>query len=272
MFKIALVVFRECLEIAILLGIILAITKRVEKSRIYIITGIMIGTILVAFFSFFTRPISLSLGGMGDEVFSSFVILLTIGLISWTIIWIQWYEEMSKQNPGDLSNKISCNNASYTMIVSIVASVVLQEGIAMAILVYSISSVEIINSNSYILGVIIGMASGLMFGIVIYLGLIKLSNRQYVILRISSILLMLIAAGFAAEAAGIMTSCGIITVMTDRVWDSSWLITDRSVLGRLLNMTTGYIAKPNELQVIFYVCTIFIINLLIQINARYGKS
>ena len=55
MFKIALVVFRESLEIAILLGVILAITKRIEKSRLYIITGIMAGTTLVAFFSFFSQ-------------------------------------------------------------------------------------------------------------------------------------------------------------------------------------------------------------------------
>ena len=270
MFKIALVVFRESLEIAMLLGIILAITKRIEKSRLYIITGIMAGTTLVAFFSFFTRSVSLSLGGMGDEVFTSCIMFLTTGLISWTIIWMQSYGEMIKQNPGTLSDKINGSNVIYIMLILVVTSFVLEEGVAMVILIYSISLVETINSNSYILGVIIGMVSGVILGITIYLGLIKLSNQQY-ILRISSILLMLIAAGFAAEAAGIMASAGIVTILTERVWDSSWIITDRSVLGTLLHRTTGYIARPNELQIICYVCTIVIINILTYINAKYRK-
>lgn len=270
MFKIALVVFRESLEIALLLGVIMAVTKQIEKSKIYTITGVMIGAVLAAFFAFFTRSISVSFGGMGDEVFSAFIILLTVVLISWTIIWMQGYGARVKRNLGELSDKISSGNANYIMLVLIVAATILREGIEMIILVYSISSVETINSNSYILGVIIGMSSGFIVGIVIYLGLVKLTNQQY-IFRICSVLLMLIAAGFAAQAAGIMTSAGIVTIMTDRVWDSSWLVADRSVWGRLLNMTTGYIARPNGLQVIFYTGTIIIINLLIQIKARYSK-
>ncbi len=270
MFKIALVVFRESLEIALLLGVILAVTKQIEKSRIYVITGFMLGTVLAAFFAFFTRSISVTFGGMGDEVFNSFIILLTVALISWTIVWMQGYGAKVKRNLGELSEKISSGNTNQVMLILVVALTILREGIEMIILVYSISSVETIDSNSYILGVIIGMTSGFIFGIVIYLGLIKLANQHYV-LRISTILLMLIAAGFAAEAAGIMTSSGIITVMSDRVWDSSWLVADRSVAGRLLNMTTGYIARPNGLQVTFYVCTIIIINFLIQIKARYNK-
>lgn len=271
MFKIALVVFRECLEIALLLGVILAVTKQLEKSRIYIIAGVMLGTVSAALFAFFTRTISISFSGMGDEIFNSGVILLTVVLIGWTIVWMQGYGIKIKRHLNDLSVKISSGDSSYIMLVLIVAATILREGMEIILLVYSISSVEIIDANSYLLGLIIGMVSGLTLGIVIYLGFIKLANQQY-IFRISSILLMLIASGFAAEAAGILTSSGIITILPDQLWDSSWLISDKSIYGKFLNMITGYIAKPNGLQVVFYICTLGLINIFIQIKIRCTKN
>ncbi|WP_341751323.1 MULTISPECIES: FTR1 family protein [unclassified Candidatus Tisiphia] len=270
MFKIALVVFRECLEIALLLGVILAVTKQLEKSRIYIIAGVMLGTVSAALFAFFTRSITVAFSGLGDEIFNSGVILLTVALIGWTIVWMQGYGIKIKQNLNDLSVKISSGDSSYIMLVLIVAATILREGMEIIILVYSISSVEIIDSNSYLLGLIIGIVSGLTLGVIIYLGLIKIVNQQY-IFRISSILLMLVASGFAAEAAGILSSSGIITILSDQLWDSSWLISDRSIYGKFLKMITGYIARPNGLQVVFYVCTLGLINILIQIKIRHTK-
>lgn len=270
MFKIALVVFRECLEIALLLGVILAVTKQLEKSRIYIIAGVMLGIVSAALFAFFTRSITVAFSGLGDEIFNSGVILLTVALIGWTIVWMQCYSIKIKQNLNDLSVKISSGDSSYIMLVLIVAATILREGMEIIILVYSISLVEIIDSNSYLLGLIIGIVSGLTLGVIIYLGLIKIVNQQY-IFRISSILLMLVASGFAAEAAGILSSSGIITILSDHLWDSSWLISDRSIYGKFLKMITGYIARPNGLQVVFYVCTLGLINILIQIKIRQTK-
>ncbi|WP_342279040.1 FTR1 family protein [Candidatus Tisiphia endosymbiont of Myopa tessellatipennis] len=271
MFKIALVVFRECLEIALLLGVILAVTKQLEKSRIYIIAGVMLGTVSAALFAFFTRSITVAFSGLGDEIFNFGIILLTVALIGWTIVWMQGYGIKIKQNLNDLSVKISSGDSSYIMLVLIVAATILREGMEIIILVYSISSVEIIDSNSYLLGLIIGIVSGLTLGVIIYLGLIKIVNQQY-IFRISSILLMLVASGFAAEAAGILSSSGIITILSDQLWDSSWLISDRSIYGKFLKMITGYIARPNGLQVVFYVCTLGLINILIQIKIRHTKA
>jgi high-affinity iron transporter len=270
MFKIALVVFRECLEIALLLGVILAVTKQLEKSRIYIIAGVMLGTVSAALFAFFTRSITVAFSGLGDEIFNSGVILLTVALIGWTIVWMQGYGIKIKQNLNDLSVRISSGDSSYIMLVLIVAATILREGMEIIILVYSISSVEIIDSNSYLLGLIIGMVSGLTLGVIIYLGLIKIVNQLY-IFHISSILLMLVASGFAAEAAGILSSSGIITILSDQLWDSSWLISDRSIYGKFLKMITGYIARPNGLQVVFYICTLGLINILIQIKIRHTK-
>lgn len=268
MFKIALIVFRECLEISLLLGIILAVTKQIEKSRLYIIAGIMLGVVCASLFAFFARKISLSFGGIGDELFDSGIMILITFLLSWTIVWMQGYGTQVKQHIDNLSTKINEGAGSHIMIVFLVASTILREGAEIIILVYSISSVETISSNVYLQGVIIGALGGFLLGLIIYFGLIKIANQKY-IFKTSTILLMLIAGGFAASAAGILTSSGFIMFLSDQLWDSSWLIADRSMTGKILHIVTGYIARPNGLQVIAYFSTILLINILIQIKLKY---
>lgn len=271
MFTIALIVFRECLEISLLVGIILAVTQHIEKSRIYIIAGGMLGVVCASIFAFFTRKLSLSFGGIGDELFDSGIMILITILLSWTIIWMQGYGTKVKQHIHNISTKIHEGNASYLMLVFLVASTILREGAEIIILVYSISSVKTITSNNYIQGLIIGATSGFLLGIIIYFGLIKIANQKY-IFKISTVLLMLIAGGFAASAAGILTSSGLVMFLSDQVWDSSWLVADRSMIGKILHIVTGYIARPNSLQVLAYFTTILLINIFIQVRLRYSKN
>ena len=58
MIKLAIVVFRECMEIAFLLGVILAVTKPVKDSRAYVILGSITGVFLAALFTFFAKTLS----------------------------------------------------------------------------------------------------------------------------------------------------------------------------------------------------------------------
>ena len=41
------------------------------------------------------------------------------------------------------------------------------------------------------------------------------------------------------------------------VWDTSWLLSERSILGNLLHTLIGYAERPTELQLVFYVGTLF---------------
>ena len=269
MFKIAVVIFRECLEIALLLGIIMAVTQPIRNSKAYILMGTMVGVTLASLFAIFTRTITISFGGLGDEIFDACVILFTVVVISWTIIWMQGYSKRIKQDFNELSEKITSGAASKLMLVIVVATTILREGIEILLFVYSISSAERIDIHNYVVGLGIGALSGFLVGAIIYLGLIRLSVKY--IFKVSTILLILIAAGLASEAAGILTSSGVIETMSDQVWDSSWLIQDRSLTGKLLNIIIGYNSRPNGMQIIFYLATIIfnIFNIyMLQIKAK----
>ncbi len=254
MIKLAIVVFRECMEIAFLLGVVMAATKPVKDSRKYIILGCMCGVFFAASFAFFAKALSDSMGGLGDEMFDSCVILFTAILISWTVVWMQGYTKKIRKNLSKLSEKISAGAVSQLMLVFVVASAIFREGAEIILFVHSIASAGNIGGNDYITGIGLGAFGGVVVGTLLYLGLMTYAGKY--IFRISTILLTLIAAGLAAEAAGIMTSSGIIELFSDQLWDSSWLVDNGSITGKILNITIGYDARPNGMQIIFYFLTI----------------
>ncbi|MGI4776367.1 MAG: FTR1 family iron permease [Janthinobacterium lividum] len=260
MLKIAIVVFRECVEISLLLGIIMAITKKVGNSRLYITAGLVVGMVGASLFAFFTQYISFAFAGMGEEVFDSAIIILTVILISWTIIWMKGYESELRCKLADISNKINDGFTGHLMLVLVVAATILREGAEIILLIYGISSAEKISVDDYLIGFCTGALSGLLLGSIIYLGLVKFAGKY--IFKISSFLLIFIAAGLASQAAAKLTSIGVITVLLDQLWDSSWLVSDHSYSGKLLNTVIGYNAKPNGMQLVFYAGTIFLITVL----------
>lgn len=264
MFKIAVVVFRESLEIALLLGVILAATRTIHKSYIYIITGCLVGVVSAAIFAFFAGSITYSFNGLGDEILDSAIILFTALMISWTVVWMQGYSKRVSQNLNELSENIIAGSASIFTLVFVVSSVILREGVEIILFVYSIASAGNVNVNDCVLGFMLGSLSGVVVGLVIYCGLIKYASKY--IFQISTVMLTLIAAGLASEAAGILTSSGIIISLSDQIWDTSWLVTDDSIFGRLLNIMLGYDARPNGMQIIFYILSVSITIIMIKLR------
>lgn len=270
MFKIAVVVFRECLEIALLFGVILAATKPIHKSRVYVIMGALIGLVAAAFFAFFAGGITSSYNELGDEIVDSIVILFTALMISWTVVWMQGYSKKIRQNLSELSENINAGLASKMSLVLMVSTVILREGIEIILFVYSISSAGQIAIHDCILGFGLGALAGVATGTVIYLGLVKYAGKY--IFSISTVMLTLIAAGLSAEAAGILTSSGIIEVFSEQVWDTSWVVGDGSLLGKLLNITLGYDSRPNGMQLIFYCSSILITFLMLKLRSLRSYS
>lgn len=270
MLKIAIVIFRECLEIALLLGVILASTTHIKNSRIYVLTGAMTGIVLASLLAFLIRGITKVYGIYGDEILDAGIILTTTLMISITVVWMQGYTKKIKRDIQEISEKITTGTLSAIVLSAIVAATILREGAEIILLLYSISSTETISASDYLIGLGLGSFSGFIVGLIIYSGIKKISGKY--IFKVSTILLILIAAGLSSEAAAILTSVGIIDVFTEVLWDSSWFVEDYSIVGKLLRTTIGYYAKPNAMQLIFYVSTIIITIIMIKFRSILMKK
>ena len=89
MFQISLMVFREILEIAIIIGVLCAVTKELKNRSYWIFSGAAMGILGSVALAFFMKSISQSFSGHGKELFNATILLFASLMIGCTVIWMQ---------------------------------------------------------------------------------------------------------------------------------------------------------------------------------------
>jgi high-affinity iron transporter len=135
----------------------------------------------------------------------------------------------------------------------------MREGSEIVLFLYGII-VSGTSMASLLLGGVLGLAGGAAVTALSYFGLIALPTRY--IFSVTSVLLALLAAGMAAQAIRFLQAAGVVTALHTRLWDTSWLLPDSSIIGRMLHVLVGYTDKPTGLQLLVYLATLGTIGLL----------
>ncbi len=90
-----------------------------------------------------------------------------------------------------------------------------------------------------------------------YFGLVVIPQRK--LFAVTTALISLLAAGLAAQAVAFLQQAGVITALGDTAWDTSAILSDTSLFGRVLHTLIGYSDQPSVLQVVVYVAVLAII-------------
>lgn len=269
MFQIALVVFRECLEISMILGIISVATKSIQNSLVYVTAGVMLGTILSALMAFIASSLDFTLGGYGDELVNVSIIFLTVLVVSATAIWVKNYSYKVSNKMDNLALRIERGVTPKLMLALVVAVTIFREITEIILFVSALTTAYELTPIDYLLGFLSGVGGSVVISVAIYYGMSKLAVRY--LFKVSFLMLILIAASLASEAAGMLTSIGVWGLYNEPLWDSSWLISDFSFMGKILKTLIGYNSQPNMLQVMFYLGTICMIMLCSKVTIKGAK-
>jgi len=62
-----------------------------------------------------------------------------------------------------------------------------------------------------------------------------------------------------------LNNAGVVVALDRTVWDTSWLLSDGSLFGKLLHTLIGYTERPTEMQLTTYIATLFAMFLLMRI-------
>jgi len=120
--------------------------------------------------------------------------------------------------------------------------------------------------GTVVAGATCGIAAGAAFTGLTYWGLLAIPTRY--IFSVTSWLIALLAAGMAAQSVQFLNNAGWVVVLDRTVWDTSWILSEESLLGRLLHTLIGYTERPTEMQLTVYIGTLFAMFLLMRL-ARY---
>ena len=116
----------------------------------------------------------------------------------------------------------------------------------------------------------LGLLAGAAVSALMYFGLLTIPAGK--LFQVTSGLITLLAAGMAAQAVIFLQNGGWLEYFTATVWDTSWLIKEDSITGRLLHTLIGYSQAPNGAQLIAYAATILVIVALMRMVPQGGPS
>jgi len=253
MFSIAVIVFREVLEISLILGVLLAATRGLPNRAPWVWLGLLLGMAGAGMVAFFADAISQAAEGMGQEMMNATILFIAAILIGWTIVWMNRNARELTQHFKKIGvDVIKGIKPKYTLTI-VVALSVLREGSEVVMFIYS---ALVTGGKTYLLitGSLLGTCMGMMAGVVIYYGLMKIPIKK--VLIVTSWLLMLLVAGMVAQAFGYLSAVGKIPDLIPVVWDTSRIISDGSLLGKIMHILVGYTDRPSGIQLLVYFLTI----------------
>src|ERR1700680_3846527 len=136
----ALIVFREVLEAALIIGIVLAASQGVKRRATWVAAGIgagVAGSIVVAAFA---DGIANALAGVGQELFNAAVLFTAVAMLGWHNVWMGRHGRELAVEAGDVG-KVGGSGARplYALAVA-VGLAVLREGSELVLFLYSIAA------------------------------------------------------------------------------------------------------------------------------------
>lgn len=265
MLGIAILVFREVLEAALVVSVVFAATRGVPERGRWIGAGMVAGILGAVAIAGFAGAIAGAVEGAGQELLNASVLFAAVVMIAWHAIWMASHGKEMTAHMHALGSAVSVGRRPLTALTVVVALAVLREGSEVVLFLYA----QAAGGSSWVDvagGIALGFSGGCLVGLLLYFGLLRIPIRYF--FTATNWLLLLVAAGMASQAARFLVQADLLPPLGPMLWDTSGVLSDRSLLGQTLHALIGYDARPAGVQVLFYVIT----GALIAIGMRlWGK-
>ncbi len=249
------ILFREVLEAGLIVGVILAAARGVPGCARAVGVGVLVGIAGSIVVAFFAAQISSAFDGRGLELFTAAVLLLAVVMLTWHVVWMADHARELTAHLRALSRSVEGGAQSVVVLGIATATAVMREGSEAVLFMSSIVLQNADSTADLALGSAGGLALGAAVSVAVYVGLSTIPLRWF--FAATGALVTFLAAGLAAEAVHQLSSAGLVPASIDAtLWDTSWLLSDDSLFGRLFHVLLGYRDRPTALEAVAYVATV----------------
>jgi high-affinity iron transporter len=260
----AIIVFREVLEAALIVGVVLAASRGVPARGRWVCCGIGAGVLGAIMVAAGAGEISQAIDGIGQELFDASILFAAVAMLGWHNVWMSRHGRAMAAEAHRLGTDVRTGARPLWALAIVVGIAVLREGSEIVLFLYGIVLAGAGGSPlAMAIGGALGLALGAAAGTAIYLGLVAIPLRY--LFAVTSWLVLLLAAGMASQGAAFLMQADLVPAFGSNLWDTSFLLSENSLAGRVLHTLIGYSAQPAGIQVIFYVATILVIGGLMRL-------
>lgn len=258
----AIIVFREVLEASLIVSIVLAASKGTPRRGLWVSSGIALGTLGACVVAGFAAEIAQAVAGMGQELFNAAILFAAVGMLGWHNVWMGRHGKDMAAEASALGHDVAAGARPLYALASVVGIAVLREGSETVLFLYGLAAAGSGGLVNLLGGGTIGVAGGAIVGAGLYLGLLRIPSRH--LFAVTSWMILLLAAGLASQGAFFLNQADVLPSLGNQIWDTSWLLTENSVPGRVLHVLIGYVARPAGIQLAFWAGTVIILLVLMR--------
>lgn len=250
----AIIVFREVLEAALIVSIVLAATRGAKGRGLWITIGVLVGVMISGVLAYFAESLAQALEGFGQELFNAGILSLAVLMLGWHNIWMQQHGRELAREMNAVGRAVSAGEKPLYVLAIVVGLAVMREGSELVLFLLGLARSESGGVTDLLLGGGLGLFLGVLVGLVLYWGLARIPVRYF--FKATSLLILFLSAGLAAQAAHFLVEADWLPPLGESLWDTSWLLPEDGVVGQILHALIGYVARPDGVQLIVYGATI----------------
>ncbi len=260
------IVFREVLEAALLIGILAAATRAIPGRNRWLAGGVVLGLLGAGLVAVFMDVIGQMASGIGQELFNAGVLGIAVVMLAWHNIWMSSHGAALAADARSVGQSIRDGQRECSILLIVVGLAVLREGAETVLFLYGIAAADAGKASAMWLGSLSGLALGVAVGYTLYAGLLRIPMRWF--FGATGLLVLLLAAGMASQSARFLIQADVLPSLAAPMWDTSEWISETSVMGLLLRGLIGYDARPAGMQLIFYGVVLVVIAIGMKLAQR----
>jgi high-affinity iron transporter len=246
-----LLALREGLEAALIVGIVLGALRKTRheelKSTVWWGTvGAIVASLVAAVVLYL---VGLSFEGKAEEAFEGITMLLAAGVLTWMIFWMHNQSRNISANLEADVRQATIRRGSKRALFLLAFLAVVREGIELALFLTATSFAS--GAQQTVVGALLGLATVAILAWALFSSLVKLDIRRF--FQVTSVLLILFAAGLVAHGVHELNEAGWVPVIIEHVWDINHIIDENGFAGEILKTLFGYNSNPSLTEIIAYV-------------------
>jgi len=249
-----IIVFREAFEAGLIVGIVMAVTRGVHQRGLWVSGGVVGGVIGACIVAVFAGALSQAFAGVGQELFNAAILIIAVAMLTWHNVWMARHGRELAAEMRAAGEAVIAGSKSLAGLAVVVGIAVLREGFELVLFLYGV----VATGGSSTLGIVVGSTIGLALAVGVcfltYFGLLNIPGRY--LFTVTSIMIAFLSAGMAAQAIAFLEQANVVTALDRIVWDTSWILSETSIIGRALHTLMGYSDQPTAMQLVVYLLTL----------------
>lgn len=243
-----IIVFREVLEAGLVVGVVLAATRGLRGRGGWIGLGIAARTAGACLVALFASRIADLFQGSGQEALNASVLLVAVVMLCWHNAWMASHGRDLARELKAVGTDVVQGRRPLTALAVVCGVAVLREGSEVVLFLYGVAASGGTTAAGIVTGSLFGILAGALVSALLYRGLIAIPMRY--LFGTLTTLITLLAAGLAAQAVDFLQEGGWLQAWSEPVWNTSGVLSEDGLVGRVLHTLVGYIDRPTGMELV----------------------